>query len=328
MTPTPTSPTPLLPTLALVALLATAACSEEGPDAYGNFEATEVSVSAELSAPLLRFTAEEGMVLEAGAEAGLLDTVPLTLQRRELDAQRGAALLGVAEAEAQIGVVQAQLATAREDRDRVARLYDVEAATARQRTQAEGAVTVLEEQLEAARARVRSARQQTAAMDTRLAQVEDRLARSRVTNPVRGTVLATYAEPGEFVQAGRALYTVAPLDTLTLRAWVSGGQLPRVRLGQSVEVQVDATDGGLRTLPGRVSWVASEAEFTPTPIQTREERVAQVYGVKVRVANPDGLLKIGMPGELVLPDGAADPGETADADEREGTGALTRGDVR
>jgi HlyD family secretion protein len=117
---------------------------------------------------------------------------------------------------------------------------------------------------------------------------------------VAGVVLATYAERGELVQPGQPLYKVANLDTLTLRAYVSGAQLPAVRLGQPVGVVVDAGGDALRTLSGRVSWIASQAEFTPTPIQTREERTEQVYAVKVRVPNPDGALKIGMPGELVL----------------------------
>jgi HlyD family secretion protein len=144
------------------------------------------------------------------------------------------------------------------------------------------------------------------ALGVQLAQVQDRWERSRVLNPRAGTVLATYVEAGEFVQAGRPLYTVADLDTLTLRAWVSGAQLADIRLGQEVAVRVDAGPDRLRTLPGRVSWIASEAEFTPTPIQTREERISQVYGVKVRVPNPDGVLKVGMPGELVLPRGGAE----------------------
>lgn len=291
--------------LAAVALLVLGGCGDDGPDAYGNFEAEEVAVSAELSGPLLSFGVREGQRLAAGELVGRLDTVALALQHDELAARREVASLRVEEATAGIAVVEAQLATAREDRARVERLWEAEAATDQQRLQARGAVRVLEEQLAAARTRVRSARQEVAALAVGLDQVRDRLERSRVVNPRAGTVLATYAEAGEFVQAGRPLYTLADLDTLTLRAWVSGAQLADVRLGQEVAVRIDAGPDRLRTLPGRVSWIASEAEFTPTPIQTREERVSQVYGVKVRVPNPDGLLKVGMPGELVFEGGGA-----------------------
>ncbi|HEX8433017.1 MAG TPA: HlyD family efflux transporter periplasmic adaptor subunit, partial [Longimicrobium sp.] len=123
-----------------------------------------------------------------------------------------------------------------------------------------------------------------------------------VVNPVGGTVLTTYADTGEFVQPGQPLYKIADLGVLTLRAYVSGAQLARVRIGGRVTVQVDADDDTRATLPGTVSWIASEAEFTPTPIQTRDERTEQVYAVRVRVANPGGVLKIGMPGEVVFPE--------------------------
>ncbi len=304
--------------LTAVLLLATAACEEPGPDAYGNFEATEVAVSPEASGTLLRLDVAEGDRLEAGVVVGSVDTGPLLLQRRELEARIGSARLGAEEARAQVSVVEARLETAQEELERIERLWEAEAATAQQRVQARGEVRVLAEQRDAARARVRSATREIDAAEARMAQLEDRIERARVVNPLGGTVLATFAEAGEFVQPGRPLYTVAALDTLTLRAWISGAQLASVRLGQAVEVRVDAGADELRTLPGRVSWVASEAEFTPTPIQTREERVDQVYGVKVRVANPDGLLKVGMPGELVLPggedgEGAADARDTGAA---------------
>lgn len=295
-------------------LVLTAACDGEEADAYGNFEATEVAVSAELSGPLVSFVAVEGEWLEAGAVVGRLDSVPLVLEREEVEAQREAAVLRTAEARAQTAVVEAQLATAREDLARIERLFEAEAATSQQLVQARGAVRVLEEQRGAALARRRSSEQEVAAFGTRLAQLADRLQRSRVVNPVTGTVLASYVEPGEFVQAGRPLYTVAALDTLTLRAWVSGAQLAQVRLGQEVRVRIDDGPDRLRTLPGRVSWIASEAEFTPTPIQTREERVAQVYGVKIRVPNPDGAIKVGMPGEVVLDGDGEDEGTPSAGD--------------
>lgn len=300
-------------------LLTAAACDEPGPDAYGNFEATEVTVSPEASGTLTSLEVAEGDRVAAGAVVGTVDAGPLLLQRRELEAQLEAVRLRADEARAQVSVVEAQLATAREDLERIERLWEAEAATAQQRVQARGQARVLAEQRDAAVARVRSAVREIDAVEARMAQLDDRIERSRVVNPLTGTVLVTFAEAGEFVQPGRPLYTVAALDTLTLRAWISGAQLSSVRLGQEVTVRVDAGADALRALPGRVSWVASQAEFTPTPIQTREERVDQVYGVKVRVPNPDGLLKVGMPGELVL---ETDAGEPAAPSTGDGAGAA------
>jgi HlyD family secretion protein len=290
--------------VALVLFALVSACDHPLPDAFGNFEATEVAVSAEFAGPLLRMDAVEGQRLEAGAVVAELDTLQLSLQRAELDAQRESARLRAAEARAQVRVLEAQLETARDDLARTERLYASEAATAQELSRFGGSVRVIEQQVAASQARVRVANQEAASVDTRIVQIVDRLGRGRIRNPVTGTVLTTFAEAGEFVQPGQPLYTIARLDTLTLRAYVSGDQLAQVSLGSMVQVRADLDVSQVQSLPGRVTWIASEAEFTPTPIQTREERVDQVYAVKVRVANPDGLLKVGMPGELILGTGS------------------------
>ena len=287
-------------TLVAMLLPLLAACGAGTPDAYGNFEADEVVVSAETGGRLLRFAAEEGERLAAGAVVGQVDTTGLALKRDEILQQQRASTTRNSEARAQVDVLLAQLQTARSELARTRRLYDAEAATARQLDQAQGEVRVLEERIRAARAQSSVVREESGGAEARVRQIDEQLDRSRITNPVAGTVLTTYVEPGEYVQPGAPLYAVADLDTLTFRAWVSGAQLPRLRLGQQVRVRVDSAAGGLRTLPGIVVWIASEAEFTPTPIQTRDERVEQVYAVRVRVPDTQGVLKVGMPGELVL----------------------------
>jgi HlyD family secretion protein len=283
-----------------VGTIVLAGCGDDEADAYGNFEADEVVVSAEAGGRLLRFEVEEGARLIAGAVVGVIDTATLVLQRAELSAQQRSATGRAAEAEAQIRVLEAQLATAIDEYERTARLYRAEAATARQLNIAEGEVRVLRRRIDAARVQSTVARQEIGGAEARRRQVEQRVGDSHVTNPLSGTVLATYAEPGEFVQPGQPLYRIADLQTLTLRAYVSGAQLARVRLGAPVTVRYDAGEDEYGRVAGRVTRIASEAEFTPTPIQTREERTDQVYAVEVRVANPDGALKIGMPGELLL----------------------------
>jgi HlyD family secretion protein len=294
--------------LALSAALATlAACGGEEPDAYGNFEATEIVVSAEVGGRLLRFEPEEGARLAADSVVAMIDTTALALRRAELAAQLGASRGRTTEAGAQIGVLRAQLATARSDYERVRRLFADEAATAQQLDRARGEVRVLEERIAAARAQSAVVREESGGVEARIDQLDDQIRRSRVRNPVAGTVLATYVEPGELVQPGAPLYKVASLDTLELRAYVDGSQLARLRLGGAATVRVDAGEDSLLSLPGRIAWIASEVEFTPTPIQTRDERVDQVYAVKVRVANRDGVLKIGMPGELLLAAGEERP---------------------
>lgn len=288
--------------LALLLAAALSGCGKESPDAFGNFEATEIVVSAELGGQLLSFSAREGEQLAAGAVVGQIDTVALSLQREELSARRGAAGLRSNEAEAQIGVLQAQLATAEDAYQRTLRLYRAEAATAQQRDQTEGAVRVLRAQIRAARAGSGAAQEETGGAEARIAQLGEEIRKGTIVNPSSGTVLTSYVDAGEFVQPGQPLYRVARLDTLTLRVYVSGTQLAGLRLGEPVEVHVDSAGDQRRTLSGVVEWISSSAEFTPTPIQTRDERSSQVYAVKVRVPNPEGVAKIGMPADVDFPD--------------------------
>jgi HlyD family secretion protein len=206
----------------------------------------------------------------------------------------------------QIGVLEVQRQIAERTYERTRRLFDENAATAQQLDQAERDFRVLGAQIEAARAQQQSVAKEVASSDARVAQIRDRIAKSRVTNPQSGTVLTTYAKTGEVVQAGQPLYKIAKLDTLILRAYVTEVQLTSVRIGGRVQERVDRGNGELLSEPGTVTWVSSKAEFTPTPVQTRDERADLVYAVKVQVPNPSGALKIGMPADLAL---AADQDE-------------------
>ena len=285
----------------LLAPLALAACAKDTPDAYGTFEATEVMVAAEVPGRVLSVAVDEGSTVAAGALLAVVDTAVLALQRQELEARLAATAARDRELEAQVGVIDAQRTVAQREFDRTQRLVTQAAATAQQADRAQRDLRTLEAQaraLEATRGTVSRERQ---AVQAQLGQLAERLTRARVTAPGAGTVLARFVEPGELVQPGSPVMKLAALDTLVFRAYVASNQLSRLVLGGAVQVRVDAPDGALTTLPGTVAWVSSTAEFTPTPIQTREERVTQVYAVKVRVANPAGALKIGMPGELVLP---------------------------
>jgi HlyD family secretion protein len=269
------------------------------PDAYGNFEAIEVVISAQTSGQIHRFTPVEGIRLERGAVVALIDTTQLALERRQLAAQRAAAGARRIEVGEQLKVLEVQHEIARRGYERTRRLHDQQAATARQLDEAEREYRGLAAQIEAVRAQRLSIGLEAASTEARVEQIRDRLAKSSVANPVAGTVLATYARAGEVVQAGQPLYKIADLDTLVLRAYVTGSQLSAVRLGQQVQVRVDRGNG-LMAVPGTVTWVSPTAEFTPTPIQTRDERADLVYAVKIRIANREGVLKIGMPGDVTL----------------------------
>jgi HlyD family secretion protein len=322
-----------LTTAALVAALTAAACGrDEKPAAYGNVEAHEVDVAAEATGRIRTLNAREGERLAKDALAASIDTSQLELERDQLETQRAAAVARAGEAAEQVDVARerqrvqvaqrevltAQAAIAERAYDRTRALFDQQAATAQQLDQAERDLHVLREQIDvqtrqiaveaqqvqAASARVQSARGDVTAA-ARIAQVAGRVEDADVHNPIDGTVLTTYVRAGEFVQAGQRLYTIANLDDLDVRVYVAEPQLASLRVGQQAQVTIDAGEGERRALPATVTWISSEAEFTPTPIQTRDERAELVYAVKLRVANDGGVLKIGMPVDVVFTTGAS-----------------------
>jgi HlyD family secretion protein len=285
-------------TLLSGAALASAACNKApGPDAYGNVEATEVVVGSQTTGQVKSFEPVEGQRVDAGEIVAVVDTTALQLQLREAASQRSTSGSRVEEATRQLGVLETQRDVAQRTYDRTRRLFAQQAATSQQLDQAERDYKTLVAQIEAGHAQVRTASEDVSSSDARAAQVRDQIRRSRVSNPVGGTVLTTYTRRGEFVQVGQPLYKIANLDTVELRAYVTEPQLAQVKLGNRVDVTVDV-DGARRTLPGVVSWISSQAEFTPTPIETRDERTNLVYAFKVRIGNHDGVLKIGMPADV------------------------------
>ena len=288
--------------MVVLGVLVVIGCNRDtAPDAYGTFEAEEVVVSAETSGQLVSFTPVEGAHIARGTVVAMVDTAQLALERAQVVAQRQATGSRAGEVTRQINVLQIQRDVARRNYERTRRLFQEKAATAQQLDQAERDYRVLGAQIEVARAQLQSVSREGASSEARVAQIGERLGRSRVQNPESGTVLATFVRAGEVVQPGQPLYRIANLDTLTLRAYVSETQLHAIKLGSQVEVRIDSGDGKTMALPGTIAWIASKAEFTPTPIQTRDERADLVYAVKVRVANSRGLLKIGMPGDITIP---------------------------
>lgn len=283
----------ILPTLVLNA------CSGDGKsDAYGQFEATETTISSKASGELLFFSAGEGDVIQPGRQVGLVDTTVLKLKEEELKAVLEATESKIDHINAETEVIKEQLQTALSNLERIENLVEDNAATPQQLDDAQGKVRTLRKQIDALRVQKKSVRAEINATRSRLNQLEEQLDDARIINPVNGTVLTTYVEPFELVGQGQPLYRIANLDTLELRIYVSGAQLPSIKLGQEVEVVIDKNATENQKMNGRISWIASESEFTPKMIQTKEERVTQVYAVKVKVPNSQGIIKIGMPGEV------------------------------
>jgi HlyD family secretion protein len=285
--------------MGILSILMISGCAnDEKSDAYGQFEAVETTISAKTSGELLSFTVSEGATIAVGKEVAVIDTVQLSLRQDELRSQREAAESKIATIDAEIAVQQQKLETAQKKLQRIRAMRKDNAATEQQLDDAEGNVQTMKKQIQSLETQKKSVRAEIKSIDARFNQIEQQIDDAHVINPVNGTVLTTFVEPHELVGQGQPLYQIANLDTLELRAYVSGAQLPSITLGQSVEVLVDKNAEENQQLNGKISWIASDAEFTPKMIQTKEERVTQVYAVKVKVPNPDGIIKIGMPGEV------------------------------
>ena len=286
-----------------IPLLAASSGGDGDFDATGTFEATEIVVSAEAAGRILRFDAEEGDVLRAGRQVGAIDTVQLYLQKLQLERQRASVRSGRPDIGKQAASLREQIAKQQTERRRVENLLKDGAATTKQLDDIDAQLKVLGGQLDALLSTLEnnavSIDENSSAIELQIAQVEDRLAKCRIASPVTGTVLAKYAEAGELASVGRPLMKVADLDRIYLRAYFTSDQLADLRLGQ--EVTVTADFGGERQLdyPGRIVWIASESEFTPKTVQTRNSRAGLVYAAKIAVEN-DGRLKIGLYGEVKL----------------------------
>ena len=285
-------------------LLILAGCSRsESFDATGTFEATEVTVSAEASGRILAFNVNEGDRIEQGQTVGTIDTVQLYLQKMQLERQIASVRSNRPDISKQVTALQEQIAQQETERTRVKRLLDDGAATTKQLDDIDATLKILNGQLEATLSTLRnntaSIDENSSSIELQIAQVEDRLAKCRIVSPVTGTVLAKYAETGELASTGRPLMKVADLDHIYLRAYFTSEQLAALQLGQEVTVTADFGVDEQYEYPGHIIWIASESEFTPKNIQTRNTRANLVYAVKIAVEN-DGRLKIGLYGEVNL----------------------------
>ena len=285
--------------LILSVLLSACSGSENNSDAYGNFEAKEVIVSAEAQGKIIEFKAEEGQSLKKGQILGCIDTIPLSLQREQLFAKKQAIASKISNVRAQIEVQEKQKSIIETEKNRIEQLYNDNAATIQQLDDIKGKYDIVEKQIAATKTQISSISSEMKVVDKQVDLINEQINRAKIVNPIHGTVLEKYLEENEIAIPGKALYKIARLDEIELRVYISGAQLPEIKIGQKVKVYADKDDKTNQEYSGEVFWISDQAEFTPKIIQTKEERVNMVYAVKIRVKN-DGKLKIGMPGEVIF----------------------------
>ncbi len=290
-------------TIAALLSLTAASCSKNKKtfDASGTFEADEIIISAEATGTIRQFSITEGSTVTAGQVIGYIDSVQLYLKKKQLEAQISAVLSKRPNVPVQLAALREQLKTAEREQQRISSLVKSDAAPAKQLDDVNAQVDVLKKQIAAQQSALEitssGLSNDVTPLQVQVEQLNDQLAKCRLVNPVAGTVLVKYAEPNEMAAAGKPLYKVADLTTITLRAYITSDQLALVKLNQVVKVLTDDGKGGMKETSGTVMWINDKAEFTPKTIQTKDERANTVYAMKVHVKN-DGAFKIGMYGEV------------------------------
>jgi HlyD family secretion protein len=290
--------------LFLITLLFTA-CGKTTNDwfATGTFEADETVISSESAGVLKEFTVKEGDLLKKGMQVGYTDSTQLWLKRQQIDAQIEAVKSRKPNIKTQLAALQQQLETAQTEKIRIDKLVQANAATSKQADDINAQIAVIKKQIQAMNSSLSISTESLDAeinvLENQALQLDDQLQKSKIINPINGTVLVTYAQPFEMTAPGKPLYKIANLTNLNLRVFVSGNQLAVIKLNQKVKIRTDNGADGFNLFDGEITWISSKSEFTPKTIQTKEERTNRVYAVKIRVKN-DGLLKIGQYGELML----------------------------
>ena len=287
--------------VALWLVLGACTSQEEQYDASGIFETTEVIVSAKGTGELQSFQVEEGQAVRQGEVLGWIDTLQLSLKDRQLAASLLATKSKRLDEKRQVAHLRQQIENLQREKERFTTLLNAKATTAKQVDDIDYQIKVLQNQLVATKEQINSSNsslsRQSESIQAQRAQMEDQIRNAMISSPITGTVLTKYAEQGEFAVPGKALFKVADVSQMKLRAYITADQLTQLQIGQAVAVYADRGTTDRKRYAGRVVWIADKAEFTPKTIQTRNERANLVYAVKIAVEN-DGFIKRGMYGEV------------------------------
>lgn len=287
--------------LIIIAIVFLSGCktSTEHADAFGNFEATEVLVSAETNGRIIRFSPVEGSQIDRDSVIALIDTTLFHLQNSEINAGMNNVRTRIRSINAQNAILTQQIENLNINVSRIERMLKDDAATQKQLDDLTGQTAVLEKQIAANNTQKASVAAELSVNESKKASINEQIRRSTVKSPIKGTIIEKYSEAGEITAAGKPLVKIADLSLMKLKVYVSGAQLGSVKTGQECTVRIDKGEKDFSSYTGIISFISGKAEFTPKIIQTKEERVILVYAVNIDVIN-DGSLKAGMPGEAIF----------------------------
>lgn len=288
-------------TLIIIVLVLLSGCKNKAgqADAFGNFEATEVIVSAETNGRILQFEPVEGTEVENGAKIAVIDTTLFHLQKAEIDAGMKSIRTRISSVDAQNDIMNQQIMNLNVNVTRMEKMLKDEAATQKQVDDITGQVAVLQKQIAANNTQKASVAAELFVYESKKATLNEQISRSSIKSPLKGTLIEKYSEAGEITAAGKPLAKIADLSVMKLKVYISGAQLGSIKTGRQCTVRTDNGKKGYMSFPGIISYISGKAEFTPKIIQTKEERVTLVYAVTIDVKN-DGTMKSGMPGEAIF----------------------------
>ena len=270
-------------------------------DSSGTFETIETIVSSEVNGKITQLNIEEGQSIEQGTLIATIDTSQLYLKKKQLRATINSILSRQPEIAKQLAAIQEQIFTAEREKKRIENLVKSEATGTKQLDDINAQLSLLNKQYIASQSSLEinknGLNQDVIPLQVQIEQTQDLIEKSKIVNPIKGVVLSKYAETNEITALGKPIYKIARLDELIFRMYVSGDQLPLLKTGQQLAISIDAGNGEKKDVKGKISWISSEAEFTPKTIQTKDERANLVYAIKLLVPN-DGSIKLGMYGEV------------------------------
>jgi HlyD family secretion protein len=288
-------------TIIIIAGICNCKQNKREPDAFGVFEATEITVSSESNGKMLWLNVEEGKDYQAGEEVGCIDTVQIYLQIKQLESSIGAAMAKRPDLPSQVRTLYNKLEILNKEKNRIATLVAANAASSKQLDDINAEIDITNSQITAMESSLnlgnKSIMEEVAAMRFQKMQLQDALTKCHIKSPITGTVLKKYIEPNELAYQGKPLFKIADLTNMFIRVYITEDMLSTVWLGQAVDIHIDMPENQEKVMEGVVSWISSKAEFTPKMIQTKNERVNLVYAVKISFKN-DGSAKIGMPGDV------------------------------
>jgi HlyD family secretion protein len=290
--------------LFITALSLLSGCKQHNEyDASGNFEADEVIVSAQQNGILMQYAVEEGKQLKPGDTVGKIDVRTAELQKEQVQASIEALAQKTVNPRDQVELVQRQLVVQEAqlkqqlyERTRTENLVKSDAATRKQLDDINAAIDQLQKQIAVTKQQLtlntyntntqnRSILSEKNPLEKSAAQIQEQINKGQVINPIGGTVLVNYALQGELQVVGKPLYKIANTAKLYLRAYITGIQLPQIKVGQQVTVRIDDGKEHYKEYPATITWISDKSEFSPKTIQTKDERAHLVYAIKVSVKN-------------------------------------------